>query len=108
MLISLTVKNIALVEQACIEFGPGLNVVTGETGAGKSVLLGALKLLLGERADKNMIRSGEDTCSAQATFDLNNAEAINAMLEGQGVDTCEDGQLIVRRVVKASGADKTS
>ena len=104
MLISLTVKNIALVEQACIEFGPGLNVVTGETGAGKSVLLGALKLLLGERADKNMIRSGEDTCSAQATFDLNNAEAINAMLEGQGVDTCEDGQLIIRRVVKASGS----
>ena len=104
MLHSITVKNIALVEKAEITFGFGLNVVTGETGAGKSVLMGALKLLLGERADKNMIRSGEDSCSAQATFELSDTDLINAILEEQGVDPCEEGQLIIRRVVKSSGS----
>jgi DNA repair protein RecN (Recombination protein N) len=104
MLRSLNVRNIALVEKVNIVFQPGLNVVTGETGAGKSVLMGSLKLLLGERADKSMIRSGENECSAQAVFELEDAEAINRLLETPGVDPCVDGQLIIRRTVKASGS----
>ncbi|MFT5122385.1 MAG: DNA repair protein RecN (Recombination protein N), partial [Verrucomicrobiales bacterium] len=104
MLNTLTVRNIALVEKANITFQPGLNVVTGETGAGKSVLMGSLKMLLGERADKSMIRSGETECSAQAVFDLADPDAVNALLEDQGVDACEDGQLIIRRTIKASGS----
>ncbi len=59
MLESLRVKNLAIVEDAAMKFGPGLNVITGETGAGKSILIGALGLLLGERADKTMVRTGE-------------------------------------------------
>ena len=104
MLSALNVRNIALVEKANIDFQAGLNVVTGETGAGKSVLMGSLKLLLGERADKSMIRSGENQCSAQAVFDLASPDAINELLEAQGVDPCVDGQLIIRRTVKAAGS----
>ena len=61
MLVSLSICNFALVERTRVEFGPGLNVITGETGAGKSILMGALGLLLGNRADKTAIRSGEDS-----------------------------------------------
>jgi len=59
MLSRLTIRNLALVDSVSIEFRGGLNVITGETGAGKSLLIGALRLLLGERADKSMIRTGE-------------------------------------------------
>ena len=99
----LTVKNLALVRQADIEFEAGLNVVTGETGAGKSVLIGALKLLTGERADKSLVRHGENQCSAEAEFELTEPATIDALLESHGVDPCEDGRLILRRVVKAAG-----
>ncbi len=60
MLVSLRVKNLALVEKLKAEFSPGLNIITGETGAGKALLAGALALVLGERADRNMIRSGTE------------------------------------------------
>ena len=103
MLVTLRVKNLALVEQARVDFEPGLNVVTGETGAGKSILIGALNLLLGERADRKWIRSGEDTCGAEALFQLQDAGEINALLESCGASPCEDGQLIIRRLLKANG-----
>ncbi len=104
MLTSLRVKNLALVENVRVEFRTGLNVVTGETGAGKSILIGALNLLLGERADKGLIRSGEDACGAEAGFQLSDSSAVDEILEKYGMDACEDGQLIIRRVIKASGS----
>ncbi len=104
MLISLRVKNLALVEQVRIEWGGGLNVVTGETGAGKSILIGALKLLLGERADRKWIRAGADACGAEAVFDVSALSDFPALLEELGAAPAEDGQLIVRRIVKESGA----
>jgi len=106
MLASLTVKNLALVEGTTIDFAPGLNVVTGETGAGKSVFIGALRLLSGERADKGMIRTGTDRASAEAIFELADPAEINELLEDLGVDPCEDGQLLLRRVIKAGGGSQ--
>ena len=106
MLVRLSVKNLALVEKLAIDFEPGLNVITGETGAGKSRLIGALGLLLGERADKKIIRTGEETCSAEAVLQLSEADEVNTLLESLGLDSCEDGQLIIRRIIKASGANQ--
>ena len=103
MLTLLRVKNLALVEEASVPFEPGLNVVTGETGAGKSILIGALYLLLGERADTSAVRAGESQCVVEATFRLEKPQAVNAVLAEAGLDPCEDGQLILRRTVKAAG-----
>ena len=70
MLTTLRVKNMALVESVRVEFAAGLNVITGETGAGKSMLIGALNLLLGERADRQLIRTGADAAGVEAVFQL--------------------------------------
>lgn len=103
MLTLLRVKNLALVEEASVAFEPGLNIITGETGAGKSILIGALYLLLGERADTSAVRAGESQCVVEATFHLDNPKVVNALLEESGLEPCADGQLILRRVVKAAG-----
>jgi len=103
MLRTLSVKNLALVEQVSLELRPGLNMITGETGAGKSILVGALGLLLGERADKTMIRAGADACSAEAVFDLADSTDVDRVLETIGVEPCRDGELIIRRVIKSGG-----
>ena len=68
MLRTLKIKNLALVDDVQVGFSEGLNVITGETGAGKSLMIGALRLLLGERADKSMIRTGESSCAVHAEF----------------------------------------
>jgi DNA repair protein RecN (Recombination protein N) len=70
MLTALRIKNLALVSDLTIELQPGCNVITGETGAGKSIIIGALNLVLGERADRTLIRSGEESCSVEAIFDV--------------------------------------
>lgn len=106
MLQTLRVKNLALVEDITVEFKPGLNVITGETGAGKSVIIGALGLLLGERADKSLIRAGADQCLAEAAFQLSDSEAVDAILDELGLPPCEDGQLLIRRTLSASGTGK--
>lgn len=106
MLTALRVKNLALVEQVRLDLQPGLNVITGETGAGKSILLGALALLLGERADRKFIREGEEACGAEALFSLDDAKGVNALLEEFGVNPCDDGQLIIRRIVKTNGSSQ--
>jgi DNA repair protein RecN (Recombination protein N) len=108
MLTTLRVKNLALVESVRVDFQPGLNVITGETGAGKSILVGALNLLLGDRADRDLIRAGEDACGAEACFRLADTSAVDEILESSGLDPCEDGQLILRRIVRASGASQAT
>lgn len=102
MLTLLKIRNLALVDELVWELGPGLIGVTGETGAGKSVIVGALKLVLGERADKGLIRSGEDSCTVEAVFELKDSADIDAVLAEGGMDACEDGSLIVRRVIGQS------
>ena len=104
MLVTLRVKNLALVENARVDFQPGLNVITGETGAGKSILIGALALLLGERADRRLVRAGADACGAEALFTLPARCGVHDLLDSLGVARGEDGQLIIRRIVKLEGA----
>ena len=106
MLQTLRVRNFALVEDVSVEFQPGLNVITGETGAGKSILMGSLGLLLGERADRGMIRAGADQCLAEAEFLLADASAVDAVLEEHGLPATENGQLIIRRVLALGGATR--
>ena len=105
MLTFLKVRNLALVEEAEVEWGRGLNVVTGETGAGKSVFMGALALLLGERAEPGMVRTGADKCVVEARFELDGAarKAVEEILEEAGLEASEDGELVIRRIVKAAG-----
>lgn len=102
MLTHITIKNLALVEKLSWQLGKGLIGVTGETGAGKSVIVGALKLVLGERAVKGMIRTGETSCSVEAVFELQNVDFINSLLENAGIEICDGNQLLVRRVIGQS------
>ena len=99
MLRNLKIKNLALVDDVQVGFNGGLNVITGETGAGKSLLIGALRLLLGERADKSMIRTGETSCSVYAEFGLDDSSHIDAILTEIGLESCDGGLLIIRRVI---------
>lgn len=99
MLTLLNIRNLALVDELVWELGAGLIGVTGETGAGKSVIVGALKLVLGERADKSLIRTGEAQCTVEAMFELGKSEEIAAILEEGGLDPLEDSQLIIRRSI---------
>lgn len=103
MLCNLQIRNFALVEELRVEFKPGLNMITGETGAGKSILMVSLALLLGERADKSVIRTGETQSSIESVFLLSNPACVNSVLAETGIDPCQDGQLVLRRVVSISG-----
>ena len=104
MLTLLKIRNLALVDELAWELGAGLIGVTGETGAGKSVIVGALKLVLGERADKSLIRTGEDQCLVEAVFELTHTAGINPILEEGGLAPCDDNQLIVRRTIGQSAS----
>ena len=103
MLTRLSIRNIVLIEALDLDFARGLGVLTGETGAGKSVIVGALKLVLGERADKSLIRTGEDSCTVEAVFELSDSEEVDAVLEEGGLERCDGGLLIVRRAIGQSG-----
>ena len=97
MLTTLKINNLALVEDLTWEPGAGLVGVTGETGAGKSMIVGALKLILGERANHDLIRRGQTTCTVEAVFELTNREQVNEILENAGLDACEDNTLVLKR-----------
>lgn len=97
MLTTLKIKNLALVENLTWEPGAGLVGVTGETGAGKSMIIGALKLILGERAKHDLIRRGETTCTVEAVFELGNREQVNSLLENSGLEPCDGNTLVLKR-----------
>jgi DNA repair protein RecN (Recombination protein N) len=80
--------------------------VTGETGSGKSIIVGALKLILGERADKALVRTGAENCTVEAVFVVKDPAALNSRLEEQGVEPCEDAQLILKRVFSPGGTNR--
>jgi len=101
----LRIKNLALVEELEWQMTPGFIAVTGETGAGKSIIIGALQLLLGERADKSLIRTGADLCTVEAVFSGDDLQKLNLRLIEAGVEACE-GDLIIRRTLSTSGANR--
>jgi len=107
MLTTLRIKNLALVTDLALQLQPGYNVITGETGAGKSIIIGALNLLLGERADRTLLRAGCDSCAVEAVFDLSQDRAVPAnFFEENGLEPCVDHQLILKRVFTAAGANR--
>jgi DNA repair protein RecN (Recombination protein N) len=121
MLTTLRIKNLALVSDLTLELQPGCNVITGETGAGKSIIIGALNLVLGERADRTLIRSGEESCSVEAVFDVSKlrcsvrpvaesdratGSTLQLFLEENGLEPCEENQIVLKRTFTAAGANR--
>lgn len=107
MLRSLSVRNYVLIDSLDISFPEGLVIITGQTGAGKSILLGALSLLTGSKADASIISAGADSCVVEAEFSVDNsADDIKALLEEAEVEW-EDGSLLIRRVVYSTGRSRS-
>lgn len=104
MLHALVIKNFAIIEDLRIEFGPGLSVLTGETGAGKSIIIQAVNLLLGSRASADLVRTGKDNAELEAVFDIAPDSHAARLMADQDMDI-EEG-LIIRRVVSAEGKSK--
>jgi len=103
---SLRIRHLALVDELEWNLAPGCTAITGETGSGKSIIVGALKLVLGERADKTLIRTGAESCTVEAVFGVKDTRALNVTLEEQGVEPCEDGQLLLKRVFTTAGQNR--
>jgi len=99
----LRITNLALVEELEWHLAQGFTAVTGETGAGKSIIIGALQLLLGERADKSLIRTGTDLCTVEAVFSGNDLEKLNPQLVESGIEPCENDLIIKRSFSTAGG-----
>lgn len=107
MLTTLRIKNLALVTDLTLDLQPGFNAITGETGAGKSIVIGALNLVLGQRADRTLIRTGTDSCTVEATFHMGSLPfPINDFLEEIGLEPCEEDQLFIRRSFTTAGANR--
>src|SRR5215472_1165136 len=102
MLTELRIKNFAIIESLALPLAPGLNVLSGETGAGKSIIVGALGLLLGDRATADIVRSGADRATVEGVFDADGRSEIAAGLDARGIDV-DDGQVVLRREVTAAG-----
>ena len=105
MLIEMRLENYAVIDNLVVEFGPGLNLLTGETGAGKSILVDALALLLGDKASSDVIRTGTDRAVVSAVFEADGAveKPLAGILEANGLDESDDGSLILRREIAAGG-----
>ena len=104
MLSQLSVKNLAVVETLDLAFSPGMSTVTGETGAGKSILLQALNLALGGRGDSSLVRHGKDKAEVSAAFDVFNQQKIQAYLQEQSLE--DEGECILRRIISSDGRSK--
>jgi DNA repair protein RecN (Recombination protein N) len=106
MLSELRIRNFALIDRLTVRLGPGLNVLTGETGAGKSIIVGALSLLLGERASADVVRAGEDRASVEGVFDVAGRADVAAILDERGIDPDDDGLLVLKREVAVEGRNR--
>ena len=104
MLVALRIKNFILIDELEIELGPGFNVLTGETGAGKSIVVGALSLVLGGRASAEQVRPGGDEAEVEALFDVRGSDRLVAQLDAAGL--ARGGELVIRRVVQPSGRSR--
>src|SRR5579864_9124439 len=98
-------ENYAVIDNLAVEFGQGLNLLTGETGAGKSILVDALALLLGDKASSDVIRAGAERAVVSAVFEVDHTieKALTGILESNGLDESDDGSLILRREIAAGG-----
>lgn len=105
MLLELRIRDLAVLRDLSLRLEPGLNVLTGETGAGKSILVGGLSLLLGERASSEAVRVGADRARVEAVFDISGLPDLRARLEAQGLPD-EDGLLLLRREVQREGRNR--
>jgi DNA repair protein RecN (Recombination protein N) len=105
VLVELRLENYAVIDNVAVAFAPGLNLLTGETGAGKSILIDALALLLGEKASSDVIRAGADRAVISAVFEAEAASetSLDHILESNGLDESDDGSLILRREIAAGG-----
>ena len=105
MLIELRLENYAVIDNLAVEFAPGLNLLTGETGAGKSILIDALALLLGDKASSDVIRSGAERALISAVFEVEGAaeKTVAKILEANGIDSSGDESIILRREIAAGG-----
>lgn len=107
MLTTLRIRNLALVADLTLDLSAGFNAVTGETGAGKSVILGAVNLLLGQRADRSLIRSGTDSCTVEAAFHVPALKvSLDPFLAENGLEPSEDDQLILKRSFTTGGTNR--
>src|SRR5687767_3837869 len=102
MLTELRIKNFAIIESLTLPLAPGFNVLSGETGAGKSIIVGALGLLLGERASGDLIRTGADRAVVEGVFDITGHRSAGSVLDERGVDV-EDDTVVLRREINATG-----
>lgn len=102
MILELHIRNVSLIPELHLTLGPGLTVLTGETGAGKSILLGALSLLLGERASTDVIRSGCESASVEGLFSLEQLPEISEWLETRGLPSEADRTLLIKREISAA------
>ena len=102
MLTELRVRNFAIIEQLTLPLARGFNVLTGETGAGKSIIVGALGLLLGERANTDVVRTGADKALVEGTFDITDRPELSALLDARGIDV-EESTVVLKREVAAAG-----
>ncbi len=101
MLTELRIRNFAIIDAVVLPLAPGLNVLSGETGAGKSIIVGALGLLVGERATADLVRPGADRAVVEGTFELGDAPDLRSQLDERGID-CDDGVLVLKREVPAT------
>jgi DNA repair protein RecN (Recombination protein N) len=103
MIREITINNIALIDNLTISFDEGFNVLTGETGAGKSIIIDSVNLALGERADRELIQTGKDCARVEVLFHLQNPEQVNHILAGYGIEPEEDGSLLLMRELTRQG-----
>ncbi len=104
MLIRLDIRNYAIIEEISIQFSSGLNIITGETGAGKSILMGALSLILGDRADSSVLLDKENKCFVEGYFSVKNNESIHLFLQENELDSSDE--LIIRRELSPAGKSR--
>src|SRR5580658_3739158 len=102
MIAELSVENLAIIDRSQLQLERGFTVLTGETGAGKSLLIDAIELALGERADTEMVRAGARSASVSVAFEIGDSEPLKALCHELGVEL-EDGRLFVAREVVAEG-----
>lgn len=104
MLTELSIRNVAIIDQLQLSFGPGLNLLTGETGAGKSIIIDALTLVCGGRASADLIRTGEDEATVEALFDLSHLQSVQDSLRTAGIDLTDE--LLIKRCLSRAGRNR--
>src|SRR4051812_2471024 len=102
MLTELRIRNFAIIESLTLPLGPGFNVLTGETGAGKSIIVGALALLLGERGGSDLVRTGSDKATVEGVFDIAERPELRMLLDERGIDA-DEPLVVLKREVSSAG-----